>query len=468
MAQEVAQQGVQSAAQSSSSRVFVPVPKFEMDGQGVSTRPVTAAEAATLTMANRAKLAADMISWRSGHYAVDSLRAVVAANAMHWFTELQHQPVRGIQLDPLGYVGVMASQEPFAKAQITARLATPGLSLLDKAYTLRMAVDAFGGDPHMPERLPMAETYLEALDAMGDTVAAWQYDARKTLLTTYYLLGRSPDVMRHGTHAIALLPRIAYADRDFLGLGDVYGPTIDALTAQPNARPAIEQLNATLRAIASPAPALIASDSAYYWMGQGEPAQIENLIAGNARLGTSGAPLIAHYWLNRASHDSATVPVDDGKIRIVEMAHTGCPGCVYALYGLQRLHVQFPQIEPIMVTYTFGSWANRLVDPAEEIAYLTDFFVTSTKVTFPVGIWAGKKVPNEDGGLSPTPSANEVNYPTFGKPMLWVLDGHGQIRRIFTGYGLEIQAQLQHTVEFLLREAAATSSSMASSSAVSQ
>jgi hypothetical protein len=452
--------GAQIVLSQPNRTTFIPVPSLTMDGHWVSTRPLTASEAATLTMAARAKLSMEMISPRNGRYPVDSLRAGVAAAGKRWLATLQHQQVRGIQMDPFAHVSVMAEQETFAKAQIAARLATRGLSLTDKAHTLRMAVEAFGADPHSPDRLPVAEGYLKDLEAMGDAVAAWQYDARQTLIATYYMLGRSDDVIRQGTKAIELLPRIPYADRNFNDLGDMYGPTIEALAGKAGTRQQIDRLNAILRVAAVPAPNLIASDSAYYWLAEGMPQSIEHLISGNARLGTSAAPLTAHYWIN-PSRDSTTVRVNDGKIRIVELANTGCPGCVFAMYGMQRLYAKFPQIEPVMVTFTSGSWANRLVEPAEEVAHLTDFFVNSTKVTFPVGIWAGKKIPNEDGGMSPMGSINNVNYPTFGKPMLWVIDGHGKIRRIFTGYGMETYTQLQSTIEFLLREAAMAPASIA-------
>jgi hypothetical protein len=146
--------------------------------------------------------------------------------------------------------------------------------------------------------------------------------------------------------------------------------------------------------------------------------------------------------------------VNDGKIRVIEMAHTGCEPCVEALYALQQLHTQFPTIEPVLLTWTFGYWGDRLVEPAEEIAHLTDYFVTKTRVTYPVGIWAGKRMPNEDGGSAVQPSVNLANYPSIGKPMIWVIDGRGIIRKIFTGYSRDINVQLVRTVEYLLREAA--------------
>jgi hypothetical protein len=113
----------------------------------------------------------------------------------------------------------------------------------------------------------------------------------------------------------------------------------------------------------------------------------------------------------------------------------------------------------MLVTWTTGSWANRLVTPEEEAAHLEDYFTHTAKVTIPVAIWKGNKVVNEDGGITPENAGPNVkHYPMFGKPMIWVLDGKGIIRRVLTGYDpREAYAQLAETIEFLQREAAMTS-----------
>jgi hypothetical protein len=386
------------------------------------------------------------------------MRAAAAVSGARWLAKLRAQPIRGIQLDPSGHVGVAAGQEAYAKSQIAVRLATPHLPFSDKAFTLLTAVDAFS-DVYAPDRIPVAEAYLTQLDALGDSAATWQFEARRGLLWTFYLMGRSADVARHGMRAIELLTAMPFTDRRLLFEHveeRVYSPTVEALTGQPSARQAIEQLNAMVRAAARPTPTLLAVDADYAYLGSAYQRSAEEMIGGNAKLGSAAAPLIAHRWLNRTSGDSATMSLNDGKIRLVEVAHTGCVPCVYELHALQRMHTRFPQIEPVLLTWTFGYWGNRLIEPAEEVRHLTDYFVTNTKITYPVGIWSGKKVPNEDGGNTPEESPNLKDYPIFGKPMLWVIDGRGIIRRVFTGYDREIETQIVRTVEFLLAEAATT------------
>jgi hypothetical protein len=434
-----------------------------MPATGRSTRPITAAEASAHTQAKVLEAMVKAVSYRSAHYPIDSIRAAVAVVGAEWLARLRQQPVKGIQLDPSGRVGVGARQDAYAKAQIATRLATPALPVSDKAHALRTAVEAFGNF-YTPERLPVAEAYLKDLDALGDSAATWRFEARKTLLWTYYLLGRSADVVRLGTQAIQIAGIIPFANRNML-YGQVeeqvYSPTVEALTGQPNARAQIDRLNVVLRAGAIPDPALIAFDSVYARLGEMAQGAAEYWIASNAKLGTQAAPLVAHHWLNRPSHDSTTLSLNDGKIRLIEVANTGCAACIHELHALERLSRRFPQIEPMMITWTTGAWGNRLVEPADELRLLTNYFVTDTKITFPVGIWAGKKMPNEDGGMTPEASPNNQNYPPYGKPMLWVVDGAGTIRRAFTGYDREIEMQITRTVEFLIREARVASVSSA-------
>jgi hypothetical protein len=460
----------------------VTMPRITVAPAGKSTRPITATEAAVQTSTTRenAYSRAAMMRHRRD-VPVDSIRTAIATAGRQWLAIAQQRPIRGIQLDASGRVGVAAGQDAYARTQIAARLAMPGLSLGDRAFALRSAVEAFT-DVHATERLPVAETYLAQLEALGDSAAAWQFEAHRTLLYTYYLLGRSADVVRHGTHVVQHLSVMSFAHRVmfYFSDDDIYGPTVEALTAQPEARTKIDALDRLVRAAAMPSPQLVASDSLYSYLGRNYLAIVDGWIAGRAKLGLPAAPLQAHSWFNRSTPSAhgvvqqtstlatplanvvhsvtgevLTMPVADGKVRIVEVANTGCAPCVLELYALERLKQQYPEIEPVMLTWTSGSVANRLVDADEEIRALRKFFVEEAKLTFPIGIWTGKKVRNEDGGLAPeVPAYFHHDYPLFGKPMSWIIDGQGIVRRIFTGYDRDIEQQIRRTIEFLLREAA--------------
>jgi len=418
--------------------------------------PVTAAEAA-FHVREQEEAIRDAISFRQAHYPVDSMLQVIAGTGAQWLAHLQGDAVHGMQLDPSSEVGASARQDAYAKAQIAARLATPGLSFRDKAFTYLTAVQSFTNE-YTPERFPIAEQYLDALDALGDSAAYWQLEARKPLIQAYFHLGRSDDVIRIGVRALQLVRVLSFHDRGRLlpsRGSDMYAMVIDALAGRSDGRPRIDSLNRMLESSLATPPHLAALDSEFIEMGMSYRQEFTRLIAATSKLGTMGAPLVSNYWLNRPSRDSAIIPVSDGKIHVIEMGSYDCPACVIALHGMQRLHNSAPDIAVVMLSWTQGFWANRLIDADEEAAHLTTYFLDHEHITIPIGIWKAKKAINEDGGLTPENCGpNLVTYPAAGKPMIWVIDGRGMIRHVFLGFSRETETQLLHIVQFLQREAA--------------
>jgi hypothetical protein len=406
-----------------------------------------------------------VVSFREARYPKDSLMRVASSEGATWLARLQSHPVQGIQHDAATKVGVWANRDDYANAQIAARLATPGLRLSDRAFTLYTAVSAFANE-NFPARLPIAEGYMAQLDALGDSVAYWQVAGHEALVRTYYCLGRSPDIARHGIRALLQFAAVPYIEREPGLITGIYLWTIEALSGLPEGRGQIEWLNRVLRdpSLTTPPPNVVALDSGFLQEGRGRRGRIEIGIKEAALLGQVGTPLVSNYWVNRPTTDSAVVPVTDGKIRLLEIFSYGCDGCVAALHGLQRIQGRFPTtVEAVATTFTMGVWANRFVSPDEEARRLHDYFVNNLKVSFPIAIWKWPKVQHEDGGYrlanndapggSLWGSPNMLHYPLIVKPTIYLLDGHGRIRRIFMGGSREIEAQMLQAVEFLHREA---------------
>jgi hypothetical protein len=410
-----------------------------------------------------------VVSFREARYPKDSIMQVVSSTGATWLARLQSHPVQGIQHDAAVKVGVWANRDDYAKAQIAARLATPGLRPLDRAFTLYTAVSAFAS-ADFPARLPAAEEYLAQLDALSDSVASWKIAGHQALIGTYYFLGRSIDVARHGVRALQQFASMPYIDREPYLITYIYLCTVEALSGLPEGRKQIDQLNRLLRdpAITTPPPNIVALDSEFVQEGRSRQQDIERRIKEGALLGQVGEALVSNYWVNRSTTDSAVVPVNDGKIRLLEIFSYGCDGCVAALHGLQRIQARFPTtVQAVATAFTMGVWANRFVNPDEETRRLQDYFVNNLKVTFPIAIWKWPKVLHEDGGYRMADNVvsgsisyadiwatpNGVHYPLISKPTTYLLDGHGRIRRIFLGGSREIEAQMLAAVEFLHREA---------------
>jgi hypothetical protein len=394
------------------------------------------------------------VAFEQAHYPIDSMRAVVADAGARWLARVRMAPVRGMQLDAAGRVGVAAGDDAYAQAQITARLKASPLSFDDSAFTYLTAVRAFANG-RTPEQLRIAEEHMRGLDVLGNRAAYWRFQARTALLEAYYLLGRSSDVITHGASAIRILPVMPFSDRSLMfPYGeDVYAATLDALAGQPGGRARIDSLIAILQRSTVPAASLVALDSAYDWKGREYQMILSAWTSIGTKLGTAGAPLVSNYWLNRPASDSATVPVNDGTIRILEFGSYSCPPCLLALYGIQRLQQRFPQIQSVYVTSTLGWWGNRSMEPDEEAQRLKELFLEKMRLTVPISIWKGRKVQNVDGGMTPADEGpNFVHYPQGAKPTIWVLDGSGMIRHVFFGYSREKEEQLARVIQFLLRE----------------
>jgi len=392
-------------------------------------------------------------------YPKDSLRAVAEARAAQWMQSFEARPVTGLQIDPYGVISVTAHHEAIAQQQIAARLATPGLSFADRAFTLQMAVLAFASADY-PARLPIAEDYVKQLDALGVNAAYWQFNGRRPLIYAYYRLGRSADVARIGLAAFALVSVMPYEQR-----GDVFAPgtwmdyaaVVDAVSGQPGGRETIKAMNTALIAATVAPASLVAIDSSFAWHSEWWRHFMQGEIDLAAQVGERAPPMVSNYWVNRGpSRDSQSVAVNDGKIRIIEIGSFTCAPCVAAVPGLERLHHQYPQIEVVFLTAGLGQWGNRIVPGKVEADHLADHFVNNLHATFPIGIAMPVWVPDDNGGemaVPPTPTWHAGNYPQAGKPTFYVVDGKGIVRRVIGGYTRELEENLSTIVAYLQHEA---------------
>jgi hypothetical protein len=415
---------------------------------------LTAAEAARHAGVAYNRIFAGM-SFRTDKIPRDSMLRVASDSAAIWATRLSATSVRGMHIDAAGQLSVVARHDAIANRQVAKRLSTSNLSFDDKAFTYLTAVRT-RSSPDYPERLHDAERYLKALDAMGKEAAAQQAEARTALISTYYMLGRSDDIVRLGLQVADLAAKIPFADRGVV-FDDLlfYGELVAALSGKPGGRAKIDTLNAKLRAAAVPSPADVAIDAEYVKTGSRYLYRIKRQIEANSLIGALGQPLTAQYWLNRPTSDSATIAVNDGKIRIVEFGGYSCAGCLEGLYGLQRIKQAVPEVDISMMTATSGSWGNRNVTPEFECAQLKQHFIDYMKVTVPIGVWQSQFVKNEDDGFAPEDMGpNFKHYPLVSKPTTWLIDGNGRVRRVFQGYNREIEKRMLSAIQFLVREAA--------------
>jgi len=389
-------------------------------------------------------------------YPFDSLRAVAANDARRLLADLGGRGCSGIHLVPCAELYALAQEDDSAQAKFAARLATPGINVVDKAYTYGVAVNTFA-DYQRPARLPIAERYLAQLRALGPKASARQVEAEYAMTVAYYNLYQYDVAARHAMAAVELLPQVPYSYRRplFDQENGRYGVLVDALSRSANGHAAVDALNAKLRA-ALPAPAdSVALDQMFaYEAGQAKE-HVDRLIAAHALIGTKGTAITSNYWINTKDTTEHAVPLADGKIRLLEFGSTGCGPCVLMYSALERIYEGFgDKVEPIIVTSTLGAWANRIISPADEVAKFKVWFQDDRKVRFPIALNKTDHVQNEWGDADASANPNYEHYIFLGKPTLYLVDGTGTIRRVFVGYSRETEEHITLAVRHLLGDTA--------------
>jgi hypothetical protein len=120
-----------------------------------------------------------------------------------------------------------------------------------------------------------------------------------------------------------------------------------------------------------------------------------------------------------------------------------------------RLQKRFKDsgVEVMMVTRTLGSWGLEPVVPGpEEVKGLTDYYLNKHKITFPIAIWEGEKIPQEDGGILPAPSPTWAAYHVYLTPQITVVDTEGKIREVLASFDRDDEERVYQTVMKILRE----------------
>jgi len=397
--------------------------------------------------------------------AKDSIRNVLVERARVWMGHVDPQLIRGLHLDPYGVVGADASRDSAAIRAIETRLATPNLTPNARAYTYLSATIAFGRAEYAgyAARLPVAERYVAALDSMGNSVANVQFIAHALLSNTYFLSGKTTEMIRHGMRAMDCLERMDFTDRGLMysDFQSLYVDLISVLSGQPDGPAKIAKINASLVAATTPPPALAAMDESFARTGDYWHSAAQQMITLGNRVGQRAPNLLGNYWVNVPSTGATrgvdSMVVTDGTLRVVELGDLGCGPCIASLPAMQRLQDRFPAMRSVFLTATMGAWSNRLVEPDVEAEKLRETYTQSLKVRFPISIWKGEKVRTEDGGFAPkNEGPNFANYPLLGTPTFYVIDGHGRIRRVIFGQLTpDRETQLASLIDFLSKETSA-------------
>jgi len=386
--------------------------------------------------------------------------STLLARTKQWVASLQQTKVSGLQLDPMGMLYVRVGQDALAQQQFNAKLATRGLSVGERAFTLFLATVVFGADVSNADRVHIALQYLKQLDALPASALRTQYDAHMAMGGAYYIGGDAKNTIWHIEHAFSLMPQLPFhlrETREFLMLAD-------ALSGQPNGRAEIDSVGKWLLTQFVPTPAMIAEDSANQWMGVGATENLKSTIQLTNYLGKPAEVITAQYWWNAATPttvsavaaDVRTKALNDGTIRVLEFGDLGCRWCQVALDEFNRLYKakKLPAgAEVWYVTITSGAWGAEPCTGPQEAVHLKHYYLDSKGIQLPIALWAGADTADINGGMRRQESPTWHAYGIQGGPFFVIVDGHGIVRHISMGYTKHMPVQLG-TLKFLAAEAA--------------
>jgi hypothetical protein len=307
--------------------------------------------------------------------------------------------------------------------------------------------------------------YLAQLDTMPSSTVLSRYRGHVAVAEAYYEVGASAQVITHLKTAFHLVATMPFERRDWLGYRFSFPMLADALSGLPHGREQIDSMTAWLEPLTHAPPALVDKDRRYEWLSRRASEDLQTLVRQTNFLGRPAPAIVANYWINTsppAVPDSAnrgitTKALNDGKIRILQLGHYGCPGCLAALPGMERMRQDMPKnVEVWYVSGEGDTWGTTRVTPQEMVDHLRHFYVDRKGYSFPIAIYIGEREPDVDGGSVLTANPLFDLYGLAGFPTFVVTDGHGMVRHISLGFS---EARLRRSVRFLLAEAAHTEAS---------
>ncbi len=367
----------------------------------------------------------------------------------------------GLQHQPYGVIAVDANRDAIAAQHFQAWLVTPALPIADKASAYKAQFDA-NLDPDSPERIKVAEDNLRQLRAVDARYNVLAFSMEQQLVEAYYAMGQRDSVISHAEQMFERLFKETHGwghRRMYLNMI----PLTELVQAYSGMNDGAKKIQSVLLKYreafnVTPQEEATLSDMDKLYDVPNTQANADRTVTRLRLLGQSAPALQAHVWFNTSDSLFSEVPVQktlaDGKIRILEFGDQWCGACKDALPVMERIgkHYHDQPVEMLYVAYTRGSWGVDILSPKDEVERCRDLYVDRLKVSFPIAMWAGKKVPGEDGGMIPEKSPNSEAFKLGGTPLFVIVDGAGRIRYTRGGYDPKhTERELKTVIDFILK-----------------
>lgn len=284
-------------------------------------------------------------------------------------------------------------------------------------------------DPSYFGIIPAAEKYVAEIDQLPDSLDDIKLAAHRSMLGRYEYLDVAEGLQNHAQAVITLGRRLHRTQDMIFGYSSLARSFADRL---------------------HPDSALRILDAGERELGDSAAMRFKDFRDRYALIGSPAATVTAKWWINTAA--KSVVAPRPGRVTLIEFTAHWCGPCKNSYPGLRGLAERFKgkPFDGFMVTQLYGYLGTRRnLTPEQEVAADREYFGTEHALPFPVAINAQvTQVPGQ-----PFRQAQpDMEYRVGGIPQIMIIDKHGIIRQIVTGWDQGNTARFSTLIESLMAE----------------
>jgi len=391
-----------------------------------------------------------------GHYVErrDSIRVIVDSLARAWVSQLSGHAHPRFHVFAMAGLHLRAGQDAEAQRVLASWIDAPGISAAERVWLLQAAAGLVLNAPHDPSdppvtpgHLAMAQHYLAQLEAMPFDVSAMaRFGVLSSLQAMYLFDGQSDSALVYGRRAWAIPPKMTDV-RSRLTL-IAHGSLMDFAMAMAKFPDHYVRTTDSLLAILEPLAAAQLPAAELQKAGvAGEVEEERRNFTENTRIirmiGRPAFPIIGTHWYNQtaptlvsdAAPGARELRFGDGVIHVIGFGFFTCGHCGEAMKDWEQFQHELPTgVQCLWYERSEGFFGNEVMEPDVEAEHLRHNFVERAHYTYPIVVWAGPRVKNEEGGSEPMFSPTMGHYGFWGGPHFIVVDGRGIYRHRISGW----------------------------------